>query len=298
MSAEFASLIQAIPATFWGVIVGSCLTLGGVVITNRANDKRLTAQLAHDRTSRNRDRDLSLRTEIYLDAAEAISAGMNAIMRFADLDVPNNQLMAGYTEKSASVAKIFVIAGDDASRAVTVFLGELTSVYLQLLPARHALSLKMTGLDTLTRQVERSSHERDRLADLMKQSELEGATDQHRWSVILDNLDVERHRIDTALAQHRDLAAAFYGEQLAYMTECARAHARLNRMLIPVLGAVRAEIGLPFDAHHHTELVEEIIRKQQISMQEFVQAARGPAAASPSLADPPQGWHAGGESPR
>ncbi len=43
--AEVLRLIEKIPATFWGVVIGSFCTLGGVVLTNRANDKRLREQL-------------------------------------------------------------------------------------------------------------------------------------------------------------------------------------------------------------------------------------------------------------
>lgn len=106
--AELLALVDKIPATFWGVVIGSFFSLGGVFLTNRSNDRRLRAQLAHDREIRSRERELSLRKDIYMSAAEAISAGLNAIARFSDLEVPHNQVAAFYLEKSSSIAKIML----------------------------------------------------------------------------------------------------------------------------------------------------------------------------------------------
>jgi len=65
---QLLALIERIPATFWGVVIGSFFSLGGIVIANRANDRRLREQLKHDREMRNRDRELSLRKDVYLSA--------------------------------------------------------------------------------------------------------------------------------------------------------------------------------------------------------------------------------------
>lgn len=35
---------QAIPSTFWGVVIGSLFTILGVVLSNSASEKRLKAQ--------------------------------------------------------------------------------------------------------------------------------------------------------------------------------------------------------------------------------------------------------------
>src|SRR5438093_10325384 len=124
VTALFA-LIEKIPATFWGVVVGAFFALCGVALTNRANDRRLRAQLVHDRQIKDRDRELSLRKDVYLAAAEAISAGFMAVGRFPNLDLPNEEITAGYIEKSPSVAKVHVIAREETMRAVAILTGEL-----------------------------------------------------------------------------------------------------------------------------------------------------------------------------
>jgi len=288
MLAELASLVESIPATFWGVIIGAFFSLGGVVITNRSNDRRLRAQLAHDREVRNRERELSLRKDIYLDAAEAISAGLNAIARFADMDVPYNQLTAGYMEKAASVAKVHVIAREDTAKTVTAFLGELTSAYLRLLPKRFVLGQQKAQLELLKQQIDTFGKERDRMVELMRQFNLEGSNDQRRWTVIQNNFDFESKRVADTATKHDAVAGDFYKQQLQYMKECVDENARLSRLLVPVLSAVRAELELPLDERAYMDIIDDNIQKQEARIDDFLRAAQQLAAQPPIAADAPQ----------
>lgn len=87
-----------------------------MALTNHANDRRLKRQLDHDRDMRSRERELSLRKDIYLAAAEAISAGLIAIGRFANLDIPHEKLTEAYLDKSPSIAKVHVIAKEQTAK--------------------------------------------------------------------------------------------------------------------------------------------------------------------------------------
>jgi len=51
------SLVEKIPASFWGVMVGSLGSILTMALTNRSNTKRLLLQLDHDRSLRHQERD-------------------------------------------------------------------------------------------------------------------------------------------------------------------------------------------------------------------------------------------------
>ena len=90
-------LLRLVPATFWGVIAGSFFTLIGITLTNR-----------HDRVMRDRQRQMDLRKEVYLAAAEAIAARMLALGRMANL---GKQLEASndFEKVAPAIAKVYVI---------------------------------------------------------------------------------------------------------------------------------------------------------------------------------------------
>ena len=146
-------LIGKIPATFWGIVIGSFFSRGGVVLANRANDRRLREQLNHDREMRNRDRELSLRKDVYLSAAEAVSAGIRALGRFADLEIPDNKLTEAYMDKSSAITKVDVIANEQTVEVLMNLVGELNAAYLSLSSKRLPLSAQNIKIIFLQQQI-------------------------------------------------------------------------------------------------------------------------------------------------
>jgi hypothetical protein len=85
------SLLGNIPATFWGVVVGSLFTLTGIYFTNRATDRRVSSE-----------RQMTFKKEIYAAAAAAISVSINALTKFCDLTFPLNEMSALYFDARLS----------------------------------------------------------------------------------------------------------------------------------------------------------------------------------------------------
>jgi hypothetical protein len=282
--ADVLKLIEKIPATFWGIVIGSFFTLGGVVLTNRANDRRLREQLRHDRELRNRDRELSLRKDVYLSAAEAISAGLNTVGRFADLDIPNNKLTEAYIEKSPAIAKVHLIANEETTKALTSLVSELTAVYLRLFAKRFPLVMQKAQIAFLQQQMESFSRERDRMLDLMKQFNLEGATDKHRWEVIQGNFKFEQDRITETSKQHATLLADLFPKELDLVKECMEGTNRLNRLLVPVVVAARRELEIPLDEAAYAKVIEESVKTQEASLNEFMKNIQSLLTAQQSSA--------------
>jgi len=292
-SAEILNLIEKIPATFWGVAVGSLLSLGGVVISNRANDRRLRQQFAHDRELRNRERELSLRKDIYLTAAEAIATGINSLGNFANLDIPNDKLTAAYVDKSTSIAKVHVIAQKDTAKAIATLTGELGAAYLRLFAKRFPLLAEKQRIAVLEGQMNAFGRERDRMLELMKQHNLSGVNDKRKWDIIEKNFKFEQQRIATTIKESDDLAAVLYAKQVALMTDCINETTRLSRLIVPALVAVRMELEMPLDEAGYVTVIEESIKHQEAAVAAFIRqvqpsvvAQQGAPGDAPKAARP------------
>jgi|GEM_PF-846036 len=261
-------LIEKIPATFWGVVIGSFFSLGGIVIANRANDRRLREQLKHDRDMRNRDRELSLRKDIYLSAAEAVSAGITAIGRFADLEISNNKLTEAYIDKSPAIAKVHVIANERTAEALTNLVGELNAAYLRLFAKRYPLVAQKNQISLLQQQVNSFSQERNHMLDLMKQFNLDGEGDKNRLEVINKNFNFEQNRIKETTKQQRMLFADLSMKQLQFTKECIDEANKLSRLTAPVIASARAELEMPINEQAYAEMIERSIKKQEENIEE------------------------------
>ena len=290
---EMLRLIEKIPATFWGVVIGSFFTLGGVVLTNRANDRRLREQLRHDRELRNRDRELSLRKDVYMSAAEAIWAGLIAVGRFGDLEIPNNKVTEAYTEKSPAIAKVHVIANEQTARAQTNLVSELNATYMRLFAKRVPLIALKAQISNLQQEVDSLTREETQMLELMKQFNLDGATDQRRWNVIQGHFKFAHDRIAEIFKQRAALLADLSVKQLRYIEECIGETNRLNRFVVPVVVAARTELDIPINEAVYMELIEESNKRQEASLNDFMEEIRSLLTAQQDA--PPDGQQSGSQ---
>jgi hypothetical protein len=275
-------LLDAIPASFWGVVVGSFFSIGGVAITNRAGDKRLRAQFEHERESKTKDREMALRKEVFLSAAEAVAAGMNSIGRFANFDIPNDQVTQPYVEKSPAISKVHVIARTETILPLAQFTSRLGALYLELFARRHELMSERNAIALVDNQVAQFGKERDRILEMIKQHNIQGVVDQRRWKVLQDNFEFEQKRINDGLAHRAQLAAALQPKHLEFMRQCLSHTEQLGGMLIPVLTAVRRELELPLDEAAYRQAMMESYAQQQQAVDGFIRKFM-PNAAQPII---------------
>jgi hypothetical protein len=270
MARDILELFERIPASFWGVVVGSFFSITGVALTNRASDHRLGKQFEHERLQKTKDHEMVLKKEVYLAAAEAISAGINSIGRFANLDLPNDQITISFIEKVPAISKVHVIAKTETVQTLVEFMGELNSVFLILYATRFELLAERGAILNLDAQIAEYGKSRDRFLEMIKQYNIEGNTDGRRLSVLQGNFDFEQKRIYEALNCREKLASSIRPKHLEFMRETVSQTSILSRMLIPLLSAVRAELELPYDENSYRIVVEEGNAKQLEAMDGFI----------------------------
>ncbi len=222
---SLAMMIRAVPATFWGIVVGSLFTVIGVVITNRSNTQRLRIQHQHESELEAKARDLSMRREIYLDSMDAISEGMGAVGRFGELTVPLESLMGRYESKAAGIRKVALVGTEETVRAVSIFSQEIMGSFLRLTAQRARLE---------------ALHERV------------AASQQQLEASVAEQTSAKEAQAELLAAEGEFVAA-----QMEVMQSSMSEVARLDDLLVPVIRQMRLELGLEFDEAFHRELVQE-----------------------------------------
>jgi hypothetical protein len=89
---EFIDLLKLIPSVVWtgvmGTLVGSSLTIIGVVLTNRSNSERLKTQLEHERSIRKQELRRERAEELYVESKKYLN---NMVSYY----LPYKQVMKG-----------------------------------------------------------------------------------------------------------------------------------------------------------------------------------------------------------
>jgi hypothetical protein len=277
-----SQLLQEIPATFWGVVVGSLFTLTGIYLTNRANDRRLRLQLQNDRELKNRDREMTFKKDTYAAAAEAISAMMNALSKLSDLSFSLKEVSATYFEKSPALAKVSLVADEDTFRALTSFGTEFAGAFLRLTQQRMALSVlqeQIAAKASLLRGFEKT---REAMIELMRHHNIEGIQDERRFEAIQKNFEFEADRIATTNQEIQRMTAEFSAKHGPFAKQCFAETMNVNRLLIPVLAAARVELELPISKEKYAEILYQSRSELEGQLREFVQKVGDANAVKPT----------------
>ncbi len=122
------SLTQ-IPDAVWAALLASGLTLLGVMLSNWSNTKRLTKQLSHDSSEKEKDRINALRKDVYLRAAEEAAKVSGYLGKIPQLDPSKENIADSLSEFFGVAAKLQLVSQPETSNLA----GELVTRYGEIL---------------------------------------------------------------------------------------------------------------------------------------------------------------------
>lgn len=258
---DLATLLETVPPTVIGFIIGSIITVIGVVLTNAANTKRLRIQHEHDREMRNRDRDLNLRRDIYLAAMEAISTGIVVVTRFGDLDVPGQDLMLAYTNRSPAIGKVSIVGTGETIKAVATFNQELTGAFLRLTSLREGVEASYRRSEELEAEIQQISREQEQRAARIAELESADPPDEESLHTLRAAYETDQARLEALHTENAALSNQVFQATMELTRKSLTEVETLDSLVVPIISAMRSELGLPFDAALYRRIAEESHRK-------------------------------------
>jgi hypothetical protein len=277
-----AQLLDQIPATFWGVVAGSLFTLTGIYFTNHASDRRLRLQLQNDRELKDREREMTFRKDTYAVAAEAVSTSMSALSKFSDLGFSLKEVSATYLEKSAALAKVNLVAGEDTIRALANFGTEFAGAFLRLTQQRMVLSVLQEQIAAKAASLRGFEKTRDAMIELMRHHNIDGVQDPRRFEAIQKNYEFEADRIATANQELQRMIVELSAKQIPFARECFVESARVNQLVTPMLIAARRELEIPISEERYAEILHQAHSKQEGQFDEFIRNVAPANAVAPN----------------
>jgi len=264
------SIIENIPPAFYGVIIGALLTIIGVLLTNSSNTKRLRIQHEFEREIRNKERDLNLRRDVYMDAMEALSAGITAVSRFSDLHETPESLMQSYSDLSPKVSRVMIIGENETIKELANFSIELNGAFLRLSAKREKFNAIHQQSQVLESRLESAQKELERSTALLIKP-METANPEIVSQKSQEKCDTIEKQITALKAKEEEV-----GNQLIQMIKdlvqtSMSEVAELNHRLVPLISLVRSELGLPFDEDYYAQIMEQGHQKLGEYLEDFFQ---------------------------
>ncbi len=262
--------LAVVPGTFWGVLAGSFFTLLGIWLTNKATDRRQERQLTSDRDLKNRERELALRKDIYLGVMEAITAGLNGIPKFSNLDLTVDAVMADFTTKSAAITKYHAVAKVPTHRAISNLTNYIATTILQLSEARAPLERIKSDVSFADDQIRRISKEADRWLEEIKIENLAPVRDEPRMKKIKDNFEFEQGRVDKLIKEQDRRNQELSKLVPVFFNAIIGALAGAQRLLPPVIVEIRRELEIATDEAAYSAILDETATLMESRLRDFI----------------------------
>lgn len=267
-------LVRSIPATFWGVLAGSLFTLIGVWLTNRAQWQRQERLLSHERSLKSQERELSLKRDIYLAAADSVAAGFEAVMKRPNISTPHDKVFEAWSSKANAMTRTAVVASDDSLRTLSAFSTAMSGRIFALFGTRIDVKLKAAKRDSTMAEITRLNAANDRLVAMLPQVDAASDAGRARRETMLADFEASQTEVRALLLDHDRLNSEVFDDQLKLMQACTQASAELGELLIPVMVSVRPEMGLPFDVEAYTAITRQSAAEAQSQIGTFMAKLR------------------------
>lgn len=145
-------LLSKIPRSeiFWGIVIGSGLTILGGILANRHERKLQREALDQDATQREKDRKMSLRRDVYLPAADSILRAQNLTMRLLNPATQIEEIALQLSNELHIIRRTLVVGSDKTIQSVLMISDALVDTFETLVFQRATCKKLDIDFDIIT----------------------------------------------------------------------------------------------------------------------------------------------------
>lgn len=225
--------------------------------TNRAANKRLITQLSIEAKERSHERELSLRKEVYLKAAEEMTRAQQFLSELSKGNIGKLDTRAWLDGFSSSTSKIHIVGTDDTIRAVVGVMGQFSTSVLRLMALAIPLDELKTDIEILSKSIDDNSVKRERFLNEMTEFNLRADKDKQRWSALQSNFDYVHSEIQNDVDERSKKWNEHNSYQRKFSIECIKDSIELGKLAILTVISIRKELNLPFDEESYKTLMHD-----------------------------------------
>lgn len=260
-----------LPTIIFAALMGSALTLLGVFLQNLFENYRTNKRLKHEAAQKNREREMSLRREVYLDAASEMARATLYVAKFCDLNLPAAEHEAIARNFGAAMSKLQMVAGIATLAKAIEANSHFASLNFELNQLRLSLLLDRKNLEFMQKTVEADIEQQKSLVTRIGQLQTESP--KHPEIVPLaktfQELDSRIHEIQQTRSELNDRTMTRHLDLCKIVFKRIRSFAE---KLIELSIALRKELDfdLKEDAESYKNIARQSLEQAAGEMEKFI----------------------------
>ena len=173
-------------------------------------------------------------------------------------------------QKVASNNKTYIVGNELTIREFVNSSKELAGSIIKLTSKRVSLNIKRIESNNLSQQIDRSSNERDRLLEAMKQYNFEGSTDTNLREDLNRSFSIEQKRAEECLNEKQKIDEELFKGQMEFVKESISEVSKLYKIFTPCIIAIRKELQLSTDEKLYERIMEAASAMQVENLEELL----------------------------
>lgn len=236
-----------------------------------------TARYQRDREAQLRaaERELQLRKEVYLPAAEAIGRAQDFLGKSPLLDLTQEQALAVVNHVLGALGKAQLVASQASLEPLMAVAAEFTASYAALQARRQPLLRLKAEIAELSSAIEHLAVERDYLLSRLTRLAAERGSEQAElWRQLSRRFDKLHQEIGSMLGKRKDRTVELAQLEHEFAVEAQQRALRLAKLGVPAYLALREELQLEIDATRFQALARRSIGEIERSIRSLTEAKR------------------------
>ncbi|MEM5297615.1 hypothetical protein VSR82_25185 [Burkholderia sp. JPY481] len=251
----WGEMLKSVPNVVWSGIVGSLITVIGVLATNVGLSRRHAQQLKHtadenalkrlhDASESALDRRMKLKRDVYIPAIEALYTASSSIGAMADPTVPRSELQAKFVDAVGLISKVNAVASLTTVAAAGALLQQVMALNIELSAKRSAIELAHDQLQVNGQIVTRSVEDHARWVQVQTSMLFEGPPQAEKWNFVVNQIAFHQRQIDQWTAKRSASSRELQMAQLDFLRTMALSQPKLTDVSITASIALRSELGM------------------------------------------------------
>ncbi len=235
---------ELITDTVVGASIGSVITLFGVWITNRFQQKSIE-----------KDREFKLKSELYMSAVEEINQLKILLCKLHNVSQKEMDSIKG-----VAIAKLAVIATNETFQAITEFYAAIGVKILHLMPEKISLDNLRSDIQIISSQFERTIKKQDQTLNTMSTY---NKNDPAFWKKLQGDLDHYLSQMDKMVKDNDKKNAQLKKGIKELYIKGVEATISLTELEVRAISCVRKELNMPFDEDEYRNIVQNENEKME-----------------------------------
>lgn len=235
-----------LPSVIWsgiiGSLIGSCLTILGVFLTNRGHEKRQAALLDHEKQKYKSEQQLALKKEVFLNVAKSFADVLGVITKLTNLDFTQKEIEAQISDHSGIVAKAYLAAKEDSVAAILSYSADTAEALIKLMDERAVILGYKKEIEIYQSIIDSAISEKNRIFSMMANLNPQGINSQATFDYLNKSYEAQENIFTQNTANAEEERLIMQPLYLSFAKKCIQEHSRLLSLLPPMVTALRGEL--------------------------------------------------------